>query len=96
MATIADITMAEAPKQGKVKAKKGKVKPVKLYHGKQMRESERIKVNQLKKPIKGVGSTATEPIVINEADEGVLTQEEHPKLGTCFRSMKSWKNLREN
>ncbi|WJX37890.1 hypothetical protein P8452_25610 [Trifolium repens] len=32
MATIADITMAEAPKQGKVKAEKGKVKPVKLYH----------------------------------------------------------------
>jgi dynactin complex subunit len=98
MATIPDITMAEAPKQGKVKAEKGMAskKPVKLYHGKQRRESERIKVNQLKKPIKGVGSTATEPIVINEADEGVLTQEEHPKLGTCFRSMKSWKNLREN
>ncbi|KAK2360743.1 hypothetical protein QL285_085977 [Trifolium repens] len=35
-------------------------------------------------------------ITMAEADEGVLTQEEHPKLGTCFRSMKSWKNLREN
>ncbi|KAK2382535.1 hypothetical protein QL285_070062 [Trifolium repens] len=98
MATIPDITMDAIPKQGQVKAEKGMAskKQVKLYHGKIRRESERIKVNQMKKPFKGVGSTATEPIVINEADEGVLTQEEQPKLGTCFRSMKSWKNLREN
>ncbi|WJX41506.1 hypothetical protein P8452_28851 [Trifolium repens] len=47
MATIADITMAEAPKQGKVKAEKGKVKPVKLYHGKKMRhDEERKKMKQ--------------------------------------------------
>jgi hypothetical protein len=98
MATIPDVTMDVIQKQGKVKAEKGMAskKPVKLYHGKNRRESERIKVNQLKRPIKGVGSTATEPIVITEADEGVLTQEKQPKLDTCFRSMKSWKNLREN
>jgi hypothetical protein len=98
MQTIPEINVDATPKQGQVKAEKGKAlnKLVKLYHGQKRRESERIKVNRMKKPIKGVGSTATEPIVINEADEGVLTQEEHPKLGTYFRSMKSWKNLREN
>ncbi|KAK2456279.1 hypothetical protein QL285_003658 [Trifolium repens] len=87
MATIPDVTMDVIQKQGKVKAEKGMAskKPVKLYHGKNRRESERIKVNQLKRPIKGVGSTAIEPIVITEVDEGVMTQEEQPKLGTCFR-----------
>jgi hypothetical protein len=58
-----------------------------LYHGKQRRSSERINAKGLSKPIVGVGSSQTQPIVIKENDE------DSAKLGTCFRSLKSWKNL---
>jgi hypothetical protein len=71
----------------KVKAGKVKVRGTKLYHGKQRRSSERINAKWDSKPIVGVGSSQTQPIVIKENDEDAA------KLGTCFRSLKSWKNL---
>ncbi|KAK2437389.1 hypothetical protein QL285_022287 [Trifolium repens] len=72
----------------KVKAEKVKVRGTKLYHGKQRRSSERINARWDSKPIVGVGSSETQPIVIKENDEDAAA-----KLGTCFRSLKSWKNL---
>jgi hypothetical protein len=72
----------------KVKAEKVKVRGTKLYHGKQRRCSERINARWDSKPIVGVGSSETQPIVIKENDEDAAA-----KLGTCFRSLKSWKNF---
>jgi hypothetical protein len=78
----------KAVKIEKVKAVKKKyMGGTKLYHGKQRRSSERINAKCLSKPIVGVGSSQTQPIVIKETDE------DSAKLGTCFRSMKSWNNL---
>jgi hypothetical protein len=78
----------EKVKDEKVKAKKVKARETKLYHGKQRRSSERINARWDSKPIVGVGSSETQPIVIKENDEDAAA-----KLGTCFRSLKSWKNL---
>jgi hypothetical protein len=83
--------------QANVKTNKGKaVKTLchKLMNSvntkfKRRRCSGRIKINSLKRPIFGVGSSVTQPIGIKDADEGVLTQEESTKLETCVRSMKS-------
>jgi hypothetical protein len=63
-----------------------------LYHGKPRRSSERVKQNSLKKPIIGVGASEEEPIEIKEADEEDLIHDD-AKLGTCFRAMKSWKDI---
>jgi hypothetical protein len=58
-------------------------KATKLYHGKQRRSSERINAKWLSKPIVGVGSSQSQPIVVNEHDDDAV------KLGT----LKSRKNL---
>ncbi|CAK8568653.1 unnamed protein product [Lathyrus sativus] len=47
---------------------------------------------------KGPRTTIVEPLVIQEDEEGTLTQEDakvgsDPKLGTCVRAMKSWSNI---
>jgi hypothetical protein len=76
--------------KGKIKEKVKKV--TELYHGKTRRSSERIKQNSFKTPITGVGSSQEEPIEIKEADEEGLTHDD-AKHGTCFRAMKSWKDI---
>ncbi|GAU49500.1 hypothetical protein TSUD_287300 [Trifolium subterraneum] len=75
-----------------VKKKSMKKKPL---HVKRRRSNERIKMNWFKKPIVGVGSSSDQPIEVIEPAEGVLTQEDSAKLGTCFRAMKSWKNIKK-
>jgi hypothetical protein len=70
------------------KVKSAKENSVKLYHGQKVRSSERIKSQNFSKPISGVGSSKTQPIVIAEAGG-----DDQTKLGTCVRNMKSWKNL---
>jgi hypothetical protein len=93
MASVPEV-LASEPSQKKLKTVKlEKVKVVKkksvnLYHGKQRRSSERIKMNSLSKPITGEGSSQKQPIVIEE-----VVESENAKLGTCVRAMKSWKNL---
>jgi hypothetical protein len=70
-----------------------KVKKVSdLYHGKPRRSSERVKQNCFKKPITGVGTSQEQPIEIPESNYEDLINDD-AKLGTCFRSMKSWKDL---
>ncbi|XP_045821942.1 uncharacterized protein LOC123914813 [Trifolium pratense] len=108
MATIPEVMVediAEANKDNadhekdnvvKGKALKKKSMKRKLYHGKRTRSSERIMQQALAKPIVGVGSSIVQPIVIKEPREGILTQEDSTKLGTCYRAMKSWKNINKN
>ncbi|XP_045810793.1 uncharacterized protein LOC123905209 [Trifolium pratense] len=108
MATIPEVTVediAEANKDNadhdkdnvvKGKAVKQKSMKRKLYHGKRKRSSERIMQQTLAKPIVGVGSSIAQPIVIKEPHEGILTQEDSTKLETCYKAMKSWKNINKN
>jgi hypothetical protein len=51
-----------------------------------------VKQNWCKTPITGVGASQEQPIEIKEADDGDLINDD-AKLGTCFRSMKSWKDI---
>jgi hypothetical protein len=96
MASIPDITevLSTKPDENKLKkvkiekVKSAKENSVKLYHGQKVRSSERIKSQNFSKPITGVGSSKTQPIVIAEAGG-----DDQTKLGTCVRNMKSWKNL---
>jgi hypothetical protein len=96
MASIPEIaevlsTKPDEKKLNKVKIEKlksAKEKTVKLYHGKKVRSSERIKSQNFSKPITGVGSSQTQPIVLGE-DGG----SDQTKLGTCVRKLKSWKDL---
>jgi hypothetical protein len=67
-------------------------KVAELYHGKPWISSERVKQNAFKTPITGVGSSQEAPIDFNEADAEDLTHDDS-KLGTCFRAMKSWKDI---
>jgi hypothetical protein len=91
---IPEIAEVLSTKPDDKKLKKVK-KTVKLYHGKKVRSSERIKSQAFSKPITGVGSSDKQPIVINtdvpEEDGG----SDQTKLGTCARKMKSWKDLRD-
>jgi hypothetical protein len=92
IASLPDVEPANQ-KRKKIKVKTEKVKKVKdLYHGKPRRSSERVKQNWCKKPITGVGASQEQPIEIKEADDGDLINDD-AKLGTCFRSMKSWKHI---
>jgi hypothetical protein len=77
-----------------LKEKKEKMKRVSvLYHGKPRRSSERVKSqNTFKTPITGIGSTQEAPIEIKEVDADE-TPHDDSKLGTCFRAMKSWKDI---
>jgi hypothetical protein len=76
-----------------LREKKEKMKRVSvLYHGKERRSSERVKQNAFKKPITGIGSTQEAPIEIKEAVADEMTHDDS-KLGTCFRAMKSWKDI---
>ncbi|KAK2446568.1 hypothetical protein QL285_017358 [Trifolium repens] len=76
-----------------LKEKKKKMKRVSaLYHGKPRRRSERVKSQNFKKPITGIGSTQDAPIEIKEADAD-STPHDDSKLGTCFRTMRSWKDI---
>jgi hypothetical protein len=76
-----------------LKEKKEKMKRVSaLYHGKPRRSSERVKSQNFKKPITGIGSTQDAPIEIKEADAD-STPHDDSKLGTCFRAMRSWKDI---
>ncbi|KAK2405578.1 hypothetical protein QL285_054800 [Trifolium repens] len=95
-------TKPDDKKLKKVKVKSAKEKTVKLYHGKKVRSSERIKSQAFSKPITGVGSSNKQPIVIEEtggSDQtniGVIGEgggSDQTKLGTCVRKMKSWKDL---
>ncbi|KAK2360661.1 hypothetical protein QL285_085905 [Trifolium repens] len=96
MASIPEITevLSTKPDEKKLnkvkieKLKSAKEKTVKLYHGKKVRSSEKIKSQNFSKPITGVGSSQTQPIVLGE-DGG----SDQTKLGTCVRKLKSWKNL---
>jgi hypothetical protein len=63
-----------------------------LYHGKPRRSSERVKQNSFSKPITGVGASKEQPIEIKEVNDEDLIADD-AKLGTCFRSMKSWKDI---
>jgi hypothetical protein len=47
-----------------------------LYHGKQRRNSERVKQNAFKTPITGVGSSQEAPITIIEAATDDLTHDD--------------------
>jgi hypothetical protein len=95
-------TKPDDKKLKKVKVTSAKEKTVKLYHGKKVRSSERIKSQAFSKPITGVGSSNKQPIVIGEAggsdqtNIGVIGEgggSDQTKLGTCVRKMKSWKDL---
>ncbi|KAK2414736.1 hypothetical protein QL285_037294 [Trifolium repens] len=95
-------TKPDDKKLKKVKVTSAKEKTVKLYHGKKVRSSERIKSQAFSKPITGVGSSDKQPIVIGEAggsdqtNIGVIGEaggSDQAKLGTCVRKMKSWKDL---
>jgi hypothetical protein len=66
-----------------------------LYHGKPRRSSERVKQNSFSKPITGVGASKEQPIEIKEVNDEDLIADD-AKLGTCFRSMKSWKDIAKN
>jgi hypothetical protein len=104
MATIPDAALSSpkaslvSPKSTLVsprslKEKKEKMKRVSaLYHGKPRRSSERVKSQNFKKPITGIGSTQDAPIEIKEADAD-STPHDDSKLGTCFRAMRSWKDI---
>jgi hypothetical protein len=101
MATLPEISVDELTKKGKVKTdnaktvkeKKDKMKKVSaMYHGKQRRGSERVKQNAFKTPITGVGSSQEAPIEITDAAADELTHDDS-KLGTCFRAIKSWKDI---
>jgi hypothetical protein len=103
MASIPEIAEVLSTKPDDKKLKKVK-KTVKLYHGKKVRSSERIKSQAFSKPITGVGSSDKQPIVIGEAggidqtNTDVLGEgggSDQTKLGTCVRKMKSWKDLRD-
>ncbi|KAK2417085.1 hypothetical protein QL285_039424 [Trifolium repens] len=81
-----DVQQQKAVKKMKVvKIEKPKVvknKPIGqqvLYHGQKRRSSERIQLNAFKNPIAGIGSSDGQPIVIKDADEGVLTQDDSSK-----------------
>jgi hypothetical protein len=50
-----------------------------LYHGQKRRSSEMIQLNAFKKLITGIGLSDGQPIVIKDADEGVLTQDDSSK-----------------
>ncbi|GAU34421.1 hypothetical protein TSUD_393740 [Trifolium subterraneum] len=64
MASIPDVKVIE--KKLPVKSKKHKGDHHQhLYHGMKRRTSERIKMNSFKTPVTGVGSSQTQPIVIN-------------------------------
>jgi hypothetical protein len=98
IASLPDVDMANKiepanQKRKKINVKTEKVKKVAdLYHGKPRRSSERVKQNCFKTPITGVGASQEQPIEIKEADDGDLINDD-AKLGTCFRSMKSWKDI---
>jgi hypothetical protein len=97
MATIPELTvdasLGSPNTMRTLKEKKEKMKRVSvLYHGKERRSSERVKQNAFKKPITGIGSTQEAPIVIKEAVADEMTHDDS-KLGTCFRAMKSWKDI---
>jgi hypothetical protein len=93
IASLPDVEPEPANEKGKKKVKTEKVKKVSsLYHGKPRRSSERVKANWSKTPITGVGASQEQPIEIKEANDGDLINDD-AKLGTCFRSMKSWKDL---
>jgi hypothetical protein len=88
-------TKPDDKKLKKVKVTSPKEKTVKLYHGKKVRSSERIKSQAFSKPITGVGSSDKQPIVINTDVPGEDGGSDQTKLGTCARKMKSWKDLRD-
>jgi hypothetical protein len=97
MATIPELTvdasLGSPNTMRTLKEKKEKMKRVSvLYHGKERRSSERVKQNAFKKPITGIGSTQEAPIEIKEAVADEMTHDDS-KLGTCFRAMKSWKDI---
>jgi hypothetical protein len=92
IASLPDVEPANQ-KRKKINVKTEKVKKVSsLYHGKPRRSSERVKQNWCKTTITGVGASQEQPIEIKEADDGDLINDD-AKLGTCFRSMKSWKDI---
>jgi hypothetical protein len=85
---VVDVSQCSTKNDRTVKGKKDKMKRVSaLYHGKERRSSERVKKNAFKQPIIGPGASKEAPIEITEvvADDS--------KLGTCFRAMKSWKDI---
>ncbi|KAK2450797.1 hypothetical protein QL285_009897 [Trifolium repens] len=98
IASLPDVDMANKiepanQKRKKINVKTEKVKKIAdIYHGKPRRSSERVKQNCFKTPITGVGTSQEQPIEIKEADDGDLINDD-AKLGTCFRSMKSWKDI---
>jgi hypothetical protein len=92
MAAIPDVDASQCSQKNErtVKGKKDKMKRVSaLYHGKQRRSSERVKQNAFKKPITGPGSSQEAPITITGQEDVA----DDSKLGTCFRAMKSWKDI---
>ncbi|GAU39191.1 hypothetical protein TSUD_270350 [Trifolium subterraneum] len=67
MASIPDVKAIEKKLPIKSKKRKGDHHQP-WYHGMERRTSEMIKMNSFKTPVTGVGSSQTQPIVINEAD----------------------------
>ncbi|GAU45522.1 hypothetical protein TSUD_186790 [Trifolium subterraneum] len=67
MASIPYVKAIEKKLPVKTKKRKGDHHQP-LYHGMKTRKSERIKMNSFKTPVTGVGSSKTQPIVINETD----------------------------
>jgi hypothetical protein len=72
------LVKSKAVKNKDVKHKSVKDKDVKVQQPVKLKRrcSERNKLNWLKKPIIGPGSSSNQPIKITEADEGILTQED--------------------
>jgi hypothetical protein len=92
MAAIPDVDASQCSRKNErtVRGKKDKMKRVSaLYYGKETRSSERVKQNAFKKPITSPGASQEAPIEITGQEDIA----DDSKLGTCFRAMKSWKDI---
>jgi len=67
IASIPDVKVIEKKLPVKSNKRKGDHHQP-LHHGMKRRTSERIKMNSFKTPVTGVGSSQSQPIVINETD----------------------------